>query len=137
MFEKCLHCDDRSGKPALHVACAAAIDAAVADDSGKRVHRPVLAGLHHVDMRVEMHARPRTVAFDAADDVGARIAVVVAGRADPAHIFDGEAPRGQPLPDILGAGRVAFTRRVDGGKADELGGQFGQFVRPPVDDGAK
>ena len=47
--------DDRGGEPALHVAGAAAIDPAVADDAGEGIDGPAVAGLDHVDMRVEMH----------------------------------------------------------------------------------
>ena len=91
--------DDRCGEPALHVAGAAAIDAAVADDAGERVDAPAVAGLDDVDMRVEMHRGAGAAAVEAGDHIGAGIAVVVAGRAFAAHELDAEAAPLEPRAD--------------------------------------
>ena len=125
--------DDRGGEPALHVAGAAAIDAAVADDAGERIDAPAFAGLHHVDMRVEMHGGARAAAVETGDHIGAGIAVGVAGRAFAAHIFDAEAALFQPRAEIFGAGRIGFAGRVDGREADQIGGQRDEVVDALVD----
>ena len=98
--------DDRCGQPALHVAGAAAIDPAVADDAGERIDAPALAGLDHVDMRVEMHGRrPAQRPSKRATTLVRGIAVGVAGRAFAAHELDAEAALRQPRAEIFGAGR--------------------------------
>ena len=125
--------DDRGGEPALHVAGAAAIDAAVADDAGERVDAPAVAGLDHVDMRVEMHRRAGAAAVETGDHVGARVAVGVAGRAFAAHELDAEAALLQPRAEIFGARRIGFAGRVDGRKADQVDGQRDEVVDAVVD----
>jgi hypothetical protein len=55
-FEQCLHRDDGSREPALHIAGAPAIDSAVLHHGRERVEGPPAAALHDIDMAVEMHA---------------------------------------------------------------------------------
>ena len=49
--------DDGRRKAALHVAGAPAVDSAFLHHGGERVQGPSAAGLHHIDMAVEVHAR--------------------------------------------------------------------------------
>ena len=125
--------DDRGGQAALHVAGAAAIDLAVLDDAGKGIDAPAFAGLDHIDMRVEMDAGAGRAAVEAGDDIDARIAVGVAGRAFGADEFGLETTLLQPRADIFGAWPIGFARRIDGRKADQVGGQRDQVVDPVVD----
>jgi hypothetical protein len=73
--------DDGCRQSALHVAGAAAVHLAVLDDGGERIHGPAGAGLHDIDVAVEMHAGSSARALAARDDIDARIARIVAGRA--------------------------------------------------------
>ncbi|MNS58488.1 hypothetical protein D3C72_914100 [compost metagenome] len=125
--------DDGGGQPALHVAGATAIDAAVLHLAAEGIDGPAGADLDHVDMAVEVDARSRLGALPAGDDIGAGIGVAVARRAFAAHIFDDEAALLQPLADVFGAGAIGLARRVDGGKADQVLGQGDQFVGAAVD----
>src|SRR5690349_13044404 len=104
--------DDRGGQAALHVAGAPPVYAAVADRPGVGVYGPAVAGLDHVDVRVEMHGRAGTAALEAGDHIGARVAVVVARRTFAAHILDGEAAAPEPLPQMFRAGQVRLSRRI-------------------------
>src|SRR5690606_6412750 len=96
--------DDGGGQPALHVAGAPAIDAAVLHLAAEGIDGPARPDLDHVDMAVEVDARTGFGAGPAGDDIGPRIFVAVARRAFAAHIFDGEAALLQPLADVFGAG---------------------------------
>ena len=70
-----LHGDDGGREPALHVARAAAEELAVAHHAGEGLDGPAGAGLHHVDMAVEVHARSRRSALAARDHIDARPAL--------------------------------------------------------------
>ncbi len=125
--------DDRGGQAALHVAGAAAIDLAVLHHAGEGIDAPAVAGLDDVDMRVEMHAGAGRAAVEAGDDIDARIAVGVAGRAFGADELGFEAALLQPRTDVFRARPVGLAGRVDGRKADQVGGQCDQVVDPSVD----
>jgi hypothetical protein len=120
--------DHRSREPALHVARAAAIEAAVPDHARKRVDGPPLAGRHDVDVAVEVDAAARTAPADPRDDVDPWIALAVAGRALGADVVDLEPAPGQTLPEVAGARPIAFARRIDGREAHELAGELDQRV---------
>src|SRR4029077_4754735 len=77
--------DDGRRESALHVAGASAVDFAVADQRGKGVQSPAPTGLHHIDMAVEVHAGPCTIAFASRNDIDARIAIGIAGSSLRAH----------------------------------------------------
>ena len=132
-FQEGLDRDDRGGEPALHVAGAAAIDPAIGNGPTERIDRPAFAGLDHVDMRVEMDRGAGTAALDARHHVDARVEVAVARRALGAHELDGKAAFAQSLCDVFRARPVGVARRVDGRKADEVGGQRGEFVAARAD----
>ncbi len=125
--------DDGSGEAALHVAGAASIDAAVLHDAGIGVDRPAFAGLHHVDMRVEMHRGAVAASVEPGNDVGARVAVRIARRVLPPDELGLEAPLPQPVGDEFGAGRVGFAGRVHRRKADQVGCEGDEFVAAVVD----
>ncbi|MNT08320.1 hypothetical protein D3C72_1430590 [compost metagenome] len=125
--------DDGGGQAPLHVTGAPAINLAVLHLAAEGIDGPAGADLDHVDMAVEVDARPRFGPGPAGDDVGAGVGVAVARRAFSAHILDGEAALLQPLADVLGAGAIGLARRVDGGKADQVLGQGDQFVGAAVD----
>ena len=72
-------------------------------------------------------------AVETGDHIGARVAVGVAGRAFAAHEFDFEAALLQPRAKIFGAGLIGFAGRVDGRKADQVGGQRDEVVDAVVD----
>src|SRR5271165_7587814 len=73
--------DDGRREPALHVACAPAVDLAVDDRGAEGVLRPPAAALYDIDMAVEMHARSGCRALATRNHVDARITLGVAGRA--------------------------------------------------------
>ena len=131
--EEGLHRHDRGRQPALHVAGAAAVDAPLAHGPAERIEAPAGAGLDHVDMAVEMDARPRPPAFAPGDHVPARIAVAVAGGALRAHEGRREAERREPPGDDLAAVAIGLAGRVDRGDADQLGGQRHQIVAAILD----
>ena len=80
-----------------------------------------------------MHVGAGRAAVEAGDDVDARVAVGVAGRAFGADEFDFEAALLQPRADVFGAGPIGLAGRVDGRKADQVGGQRDQVVDPIID----
>src|SRR5690606_7655387 len=112
--------DDGGGQPALHVAGAPAIDAAVFHYACEGIDGPAGPDLDHVDVAVEVDARAGLAAGPAGDYVGAGVLVAVAGGTLAAHIFDGEAALFQPLADVFGAGAIGLARRVEGGEADQV-----------------
>src|SRR5262249_31691864 len=99
LVEDRLGSDDGGGESALHVAGAAAVDAAVAIPGRERIAGPAATGLDDVDMTVEMHAPARTAPLAPGHHVDARMAVGISGGADAAQIFDLEPTRGQPPAD--------------------------------------
>jgi len=123
-----LHRDDRRRQATFHVTGAAAVDAVVDDLGGERVVGPAGAGLDHVDMAVEMHARPGPAGLIARNHVGPWIGVGIApsalgpqhGNLEPARL---EAPA-----QIVAAGGIGVARRIDGGDADQVLGQRHQVV---------
>ena len=119
---------DRGGEPALHVARAAAIDAAVSHHALERIDGPAVSRLDHVDMRVEMHAGAWAFALSASDHIGTRIAVCVARFALATNIFDVETGFRQSVANEFCARRVGFTRRIDRRKADQVAGELNEVV---------
>ena len=65
--------DHRGGEPRLHVGGAATVEQPVADHAAERLDRPAVAGRHHVEVAVEMDARPGGLAAPRAEHVPARI----------------------------------------------------------------
>ena len=70
----------------------------------KWIQGPAAAGLHHVDMAVEVHAGPGSAALAPRDYIDARIAFAVAGRAGRTHILDREATGAQAAADEFAQG---------------------------------
>src|SRR6185369_4908937 len=91
--------DHAGSQAAFHVRGAAAVNLAVFQFAAPRIDAPAIAGFDHVDMRVEMHARPRAFAFDPRHHIGARIFVAIGFLGGSARIFDAEAFAAQPLAD--------------------------------------
>jgi len=120
--------DDRGGEPAFHVAGAAAIDAAVPQFSAERIDRPAVAGLHDIDMGVEMHAGAGRSALTARHNVPTRIAVAVAGRAVGADHFNVEPPLLQPRRQIFADLQIGLAWRIERRDADQVLGQRDQLV---------
>ena len=112
---------------------AAAVDAPVDQRPAEGVGGPALPDLDHVDVAVEMHARPRARALAAGDEVPARVPVAVAGRALGAHELGPEAERLQPARDELADLAVVLARRVDGRDAHQRLGQRDQRLAPRPD----
>ena len=83
--------DHRGREAALHVAGAAAVEAAVTDRAGERIDAPALAGLDHVEVAVEVDAGTGVAALISGDQVDLRIALAVAERALGAQVADLEA----------------------------------------------
>src|ERR1700733_15896259 len=111
--------DDGCRESALHVTRTSTVHFAVSNDRGKRIDGPSGTRLHHIDMAVEVHAGPARSTFAARDDIDARMALTVAGRAGGMHILDGETTRAQTPADKFGAGPEGFTGRVDSGKTNQ------------------
>ena len=125
--------DDGSGKPSLHVASAAAVDLTVLHHGGKWIHGPARAGLHDVDMAVEMHARSGRAAVAPRDDIEARVAIAISRSPLRAHVVEGESARLQTPPDELGAGLITLAGRIHRRKSDQRTSQFDEFVAPLID----
>jgi hypothetical protein len=130
--DESLHRDDGGGDAALHVAGAAAEHLSVPHDSRKRVDRPARARLHHVDVAVEVHARPGTAALAARDYIDPRIALAVARRSFGTHIIQHEPAPLEPLADELRARPVSLARRVHRGIAHERTSELHQLLAPGV-----
>ncbi len=92
-----------------------------------------MPGLDDVDMGVEVNRRSGPPTLTARHDVGAGIAVAVTGSPFAAHEDRLEPRAAQPAGDILGARRVGLSRRIDGGKADKVGGEGDKVVAAVVD----
>ena len=82
---------------------------------------------YHVDVAVEMHARPRASTFQPGDDVGAGVTRAVTRRALTANIGDREAAAGQAVADQAGARPVGVPRRIDGRDPHQRLGQRDQL----------
>lgn len=72
-----------------------------------------MAGFDHVDVAVEVDRGSGPTAFETGDDVGARIAIVVARRAVSPDVGNIEVAGGEPVADEFSAWRVGVARRVD------------------------
>src|SRR5271156_2318998 len=136
-IDESLDGDDGGRETALHVARAAAEELAVAHRSGKRLEGPARAGLHDVDMAVEVHARPRQSALAARDDIEARPALAVAGSPHGTHIRELEAAPRKPAADEFRAGAIRFPGRIHGRKANELPGKIDELLAPRRDGSAQ
>ena len=119
--------DDGRSQATLHVAGTAAIDAAVPDHAGERIHRPVLTGGNDIRVRIEMHAVTGRAALMTRNEIPAWVAVAVTQCTFGAYPLDGEACGPQPVIQQVAYSRIAITRRVDGGQADQLAGQLDQL----------
>jgi hypothetical protein len=136
-IDESLHGDDGSRETAFHVARAAAEELAVAHRSGKRLEGPARAGLHDVDMAVEVHARSRQSALAARDHIEARPSLAVAGSTLGTHVREPEAAPREPAADEFRAGAIRFPRRIHRRKADQLPGELDELLAAPLDGGAQ
>ena len=125
--------DDAGGKPALHVAGAAPVDAVAVQLCAEGIARPAMANLDHVVMAVEMHAVARTRPLQAGDKVPARIGIAVTRCALGADKLHAEAGRQQPGGQIVADPAVILPRRVQRGNADEILRQADQVLAPGID----
>jgi hypothetical protein len=81
---------DGRGDSRFHVARAAPVDTAIADDGGKRVDCPSRSSRDHVEVAVEMHEGPRGKAVPQTHNVDAWVRSGVFWSADGLEIFDVE-----------------------------------------------
>ena len=110
---------DRRRDPGLHVARAAAVEPAVADDAGEGLDAPAVARRHHVEVPVQVEAGPGAVALEDAEDVRPRVAGRVLGaslRREDAHR---EAAANELVADRLRCVGVGFAGWVHGGNPHE------------------
>ena len=126
--QNALQRDHRSREPALHVAGAAAVQAAALDHARERVDGPAPSGLDHVDVAVEVHARAGPLPLAAGDHVEARIALAVAKRAFGPDVGHLEAGAMQPFAQMPRAGLIGFAGRIDRREAHQLPGKLHQRV---------
>ncbi len=119
-LDECFHRDDRGCQPALHVAGSAPVDLPVGEFRPERVKGPSAPGLDHVDVAVEVDALSRQRSFAPRNDIPARMAVTVAGRAFGA--FDGcrEAGPFESTCEKLADVAIVLARRIDGWDADQF-----------------
>ena len=121
---------DRRGEAALHVAGAAAIDPPRLQFAAEGVPGPAEPRLHHVDMAVEMHARPRPRPFAPRRQVPAGMPVAVPRRAfrpqQRAVEPLGPEPRRQKLAGVA----IVLAGGVHRGDADQRLGQRHQVPLP-------
>ena len=82
---------DGRGDSRLHVARAAAVDAAVANHAAERIDRPARAGRDDVEVAVQVHVGTRRAAAPRAHDVDPRMSRRVFGAAFRGVVFDLEA----------------------------------------------
>ena len=67
------------------------------------------------------------------DDIDARVALAVAGRAHGMHIVNRETAGAHTLTDELRARPIPVARRIHRGKTNQLASQFDEFIAPRVD----
>jgi hypothetical protein len=125
--------DDGGRKSALHVAGAPPEELPVPDHAREGMHGPTRAGPHHVDVAVEVHAATGRSGLAPGDDVDARIAVIIAGRAFGAHILDGEPAAAQPRADVFRAGTIGPAGWIDRRKTRKIPRQLDDLLAPRVD----
>jgi hypothetical protein len=130
------HGDDGSRESALHVARAAAEEFALTHGAGKGIDGPAGAGLYHIDMAVEVHARSRQAALAARDHVEARPALAVARSALSAHVLERETAPSEPAADEFRARAVGLARRVHRRKANQVASEVDEFLAARLDGGA-
>ena len=131
--DKGLGRDDCRGKPALHVAGAAPIDAALAQFGAKWLDRPALAHGHDIGMAVEVDALPRPRPLAPRDDVPARMALAVARRPLGADHRDVKARAPQPPGKNLADVAIERPRRVQRRDAHQVLGQRDHLLAPRLD----
>ena len=95
--------EERRGDSGLHVARSAAVDPAVDDVTAKRIARPALAGRHDVEMAVQVHDRVRRASMPGPDDVDARVALGVFGKAFGREVLDIESAALQTIANEVRA----------------------------------
>ena len=101
---------------------------AVADHPGKRLDRPVFAGLDHIDVGIEVDAGTGPPPVAARHNVDPRKVVAVARRPLGAEEARRKAAPGEPRGEEFCTGAVGRARRIDGGEADELGRQLDELI---------
>ena len=101
----------------------------------ERIDGPSGAGGDDVEMAVEVDERMRVPAGPGGDNIDARVRLGMFGSPLGGVIFDREAEAAQPIADEAGAFLVQLPWRIDGGEADQIGGEGDGFVGQAVDGG--
>ena len=124
--------EEGGGDASLHVARAAPPDGPVANLPRERVGGPAGARGNHVEMPVQMDPPPavRRGTPEPADDVLPGVGGGTGGTRPGGRIVVGhlETGGGEPGAEERGAVAVVLARRIDGGDADQLAAERGDFV---------
>lgn len=124
---------DRGRNSSLHVAGAASIDAAVLDDTAKRIQRPPFTGRHDIEVAVQMDGGTEGAAAAKADDIEARVHGGVLGPALGGVILDVEPTACETIADQPGAVFVNLAGWIDGRDFYQIRGKGDELVRGCVD----
>ena len=123
-----------AASPPFMSQAAAAVDPAVDQRAAERVGGPALPDLDHVDMAVEVHARPRPRALAPRHQVPARIAVAVARRRPRRARTRSRSPaRASRSADQLADLAVVLAGRVHRRHPHQRLGQRDQLLAPLLD----
>ncbi len=124
---------ERRGNSGLHVARSSAVDPAVDDVTAEWIARPAFAGRHDVEMPVQVHDRVRRASMPGPDDVDARVALRVLGKAFGREVLDLESATLQAISNEVRAVVVRLTGRIYRRDADEIGGERDSLRRRRID----
>ena len=120
---------EESGRDArLHVAGAAAVDAAVRDLGAEGILRPAATRGDHIEVAVHVQRLAGTGTLTAADHVDAGMLRGVLGHALGCDVLGRKARAIEPAADATRALLIELPRRVDRGDADHLAGELDRFV---------
>ncbi len=127
--------ESRGRQPRLHVRRAASINPTVAHEPSEGIDRPPVPGRHHVEMAVQVQARPGPDPLQPSDHVDARMCAGMLGAALRFHVLNGHAPRAQTLTNALGAHAVVLAGWIHGGDANQLRREVHELVARALDFG--